>query len=191
MVSDRDYIPTGIFSRPVKASKRGTYKNKPPKMAMRRHSMSYDDWVRPEYGTMVAFNRSPRKQTAIDASNQFLRNSYPYRNKYRVDERDPAYRYVGKILIPWNGESTWDYADQLRSIREAAWRNGSQIDERYIHEYDIARESRGSIYRILYARRFPDGKFYLVSKASQERRAARMNLIVNAEDNTVLAVSYY
>lgn len=138
---------------------------------------------------MVMFNRSPRKQTAIDASNQFLRNSYPYQSKYRVDERDPAYRYVGKILIPWNGESTWDYADQLRSIREAAWRH--EDPSRYIYEYDIARESRGSIYRILYVRRFPDGRFYLVSKPSQERRAARMNLFVNAEDNMIISVSYY
>lgn len=162
-------------------------------MAIRRHVISRDDWVRPEYGTMAMFNRSPRKQTAIMGGTTQIKNWYPYQNKYRIDTRDPAYRYVGKILVPWNGESTWDYAQQLYSIRDAAWRNGERerrLDD-YIHEYDIARETRGTIYRILFVRRFSNGEVYLVSKPSIKQRQRQMNLYVNADDMMILAVSYF
>lgn len=162
-------------------------------MAIRRHVISRDDWARPEYGTMAMFGRSPRKQTAVEGGTTLIRNWYPYENKYRVDTRDPAYRYVGKILVPWNGESTWNYAQQLYSIREAAWRNGERLrrDDEYIHEYDIARETRGTIYRILFVRRFPNGKLYLVSKPAIKQRQQQMNLYVDANSMEIIAVSYF
>jgi hypothetical protein len=142
--------------------------------------------------------RTPRKWRTVAGSSLHTGTILGKDKVFRARVGDPAYNWVGRRLVQWDGESIWDYGWQLQSLRESAWREGSTYGEMrtgrgnqatipdIIHEYDIAKATRGNIYRILWMR---DGR--LVSQPTIERIPSRLNLYVDANTMIVQGAEYY
>lgn len=153
-------------------------------MALRRQTMSYDDWVRPAYGNLETAARTPRKWTANIAGSSY--NTYRYQTGDRVEgipEHALAAQWIGRQFLPWNGENVTEYmrnVDVLRSTGEFE----SSPYAAYAHEYEIARALRGVIYRIVMVR---DGA--IVSKLGYEYRPAQLNIFLDAATNRIITIS--
>jgi hypothetical protein len=165
----------------------------------RRQLLSYDDLSdggpSSRYNSMVVQMRSPRKWRTFEGSSLFQGDILMRNQVFRAGPGDPAYSWVGKKLIQWDGESIFGYAQHLRSLRESAWRLGSTYGEirvgdtppsNIIHEYDIAKALRGGIYRIMWVR-----NGVLVSQPSVEKRPSRANIYVDVNTMIILGVEYY
>lgn len=153
-------------------------------MSLRRQSLSYDDWARPQYGTAAMASRTPRKWSAIMAGSSY--NTYRYQTGDRVTEiatDEPMNQYVGRIFLPWNGENVVDYIRAVDVLRASGEYESSPYAA-YAHEYEIARALRGAIYRIVMVR---DGE--IVSKLAYEYRPAQHNIFLDAGTKIVLAIA--
>src|SRR5271168_3850874 len=91
----------------------------------------------------------------------------------RMHSNDPKH-WIGKTLIPWNGENMESYA------RLAALANSKTT----VNESDVANYTK-LIYRILYI----DDRGYLKSKPSIDKVPARLNLFLTT-DNIIRHVAY-
>jgi hypothetical protein len=172
---------------------------------LRRQVISHDDFARDEYNNLTMQMRTPRKWRTYEASNAFLPTIY-YRNQpYIPKPTDPESAWIGKTLVQWDGDSVWDYSRQLHSMHLMGPDAGR--DEKHalpyspghgnhVFEYEIARYNRGKIYRILYARpidprKNAGRKFMYLSKPAIETRPGRMNIVVNPDNDIVLAIEYF
>lgn len=91
-------------------------------------------------------------------------------------------KWIGKILIPWNGENVQDY---VRSVELGT------NDPRYINEFEIANKLKPNNYRILYAVYDNHGELKIKSIPQIDYVPSRVNLILTAHDNIIRLVSFF
>src|SRR5271163_3470254 len=114
----------------------------------RRQVISYDDWVHPEFYHQT----SPRKWRSFNASENITTSSegsgyipslfYQWNHGYY----SPPSQWVGKRLLPWQGESISSYVKQIRQLKYGIGADGIES----VSEYEIALWARPHIYRIIY-----------------------------------------
>lgn len=167
---------------------------------MRRHAISHDDWARPQYGTRNMMQQTPRKWTTFQAPTSG--NTYRYQTGDRVAGpsdgytpnpgnyseqtavRDPRLlQFLGRQFIFWNGNDVTDYMRAV-DVLKAAGRFEESPYARYAHEYEITRELRGNVFRVIWVR---DG--LIVSKLAVEYRPGQVNLLIDAETMIILEIN--
>lgn len=99
-----------------------------------------------------------------------------YQDKFKTMHNE----WIGKILIPWNGENIHHYLRQKEL---------GLNDPRFISEYEIANYFRPLEYRILYAV-FENGELKVKSRPSKYYVPARPNLILTT-DNKIQDIIYF
>jgi hypothetical protein len=140
-------------------------------MAVRRQVLSHDDWVHPEFYHQT----TPRKWRTINYPQMEGSNYVPsllYQANHGFLKASPSsveYTWIGKKLIPWQGESLSSYVEQIRAARLG-------VDN--ISEYEIAKFARGKIYRIV----FVDNNGLFRSKPNVTYQAGRLNIMVGPDD---------
>lgn len=89
-------------------------------------------------------------------------------------------QWIGKIMIPWNGENIHYYIRQKQL---------GLNDPKYINEYEIAESFKPLDYRILYGV-FDNGKLIVKSRPSKYYTPARPNLILTP-DNVIQDIMFF
>ncbi len=92
--------------------------------------------------------------------------------KYNSDPKD----WIGKLLIPWNGENIENYM-RLTTL--------GLNNRKIINEFDISNYTK-TIYRIIYIDEFG----YMKSKPSVDKVPSRLNIFLTT-DNIIRHVSYF
>ncbi len=119
---------------------------------------------------------SPRKIRTFNGTSLFQPSAL-YKDSMQV--LDPK-KWVGKKLIPWNGELITDY---IRNV----YLNKNDPD--VVSEFEVANFCKPRAYRILYV--IKDGnKMYLKSKATADYIPSRLNIFLTT-DNIIQLVSYF
>jgi len=119
---------------------------------------------------------SPRKIRTFNGTSLF-QPSLLYKDTMQV--MDPK-NWVGKKLIPWNGEIIADYIKNVYLGKN---------DPDVISEFEIADYCKPRSYRILYVF-IKDGKMYLRSKPTVDYVPSRLNIFVTTDD-VIRLVSYF
>jgi hypothetical protein len=159
---------------------------------MRRHVLSHDDQARHDYKDVNMVMRTPRKWRTYEYSTAYQPSvMHAGSLVYSAKSGDPAFDWVGKKIVYWNGDSVWDYARQLQSLYDPSDPNGERRgkinkDANVVYEYDIAKFCRPNIYRFIYIDE--NGKF--LSKPETSYRPGRMNLLIDRQD-IIRGVQYF
>ena len=122
---------------------------------------------------------SPRK-TRTYVGSSLYQPTLLYVSKLDQNTLPKPESWVGKELIPWNGEFIQPY---LRSIQLGI--NNPKI----ISEFEIANYCKSNYYRIFYVY-YQNGEMYVKSKPSIDYVPSRMNIFLTT-DNVIRKIMYF
>ena len=133
-------------------------------MSARRHL------TRPD-GFSYSHIFSPRKQRTYEYTRLTWADGGTWNKNrhYRPSPQSPELKWIGKYFIPMGSRPYNENADN------------------YVMEHDIALWARPNIYQVIYA----DANGSFISKPDSMWRPGRLNVIVNASDNTIMDISYF
>lgn len=125
------------------------------------------------------FQSNPQKYRTVRGSSLF-QPTILYKSKFKPVYLPIPNHWIGKKMIPWNGELINDY---LR--RKYLGLN----DPDYISEYEVADYNNPNSYRILYC--YMDGNNLIIkSKPHIDFVPSRLNLCL-LPDNTIVKIGYF
>ncbi len=179
---------------------------------LRRQLLSHDDLVHPEYTHQTSPRKWTTHATAVnvisDARGSGYRPSWLYQESHDLSPPilgvpPPFVNWLGKKIIYWTGESVPEWpltAREKPNRREDAitnelnWTKGAEQFSAgnsynapgYIHEYEIARQLRPNIYRII----FTDSAGNWRSKVNVDYSAGRANIFIGPDD-TIIRVGFF
>lgn len=127
---------------------------------------------------------SPRKSKSYQSFDPFAHSMF-YKGKYEIAAPgSPESKWIGKKMIPWNGESLPDYVWQLRI--DTYFKNRD-----WVHEYEIATFCQPRIYRIIFVRIDKNGEIVFLSQPNVKHAPGRINLLITPNDYVIRQVGYF
>lgn len=122
---------------------------------------------------------SPRKSRTYRGSSLFQPTIF-YNN--RVYNASPTgNNWLGKRLIPWNGELISSY---IRSVQL------KKNDTSVVSEFEIANHCKSNSYRIIYVLINSKNQIFMKSKPSIDYVPSRMNIMLTP-DNIIRKIAYF
>lgn len=94
---------------------------------------------------------------------------------------DPKSNWIGKILVPWNGENIESYKRAIQT---------GTNNPKYVSEFEIANFCRPYIYRIVYVEIDKNNNLFMKSKPSIEYVPSRLNVLLTP-DNIIRSIAYF